>query len=295
MLHSSTATPLVRYRRLSISVRLLLGCGSGKWRLVIILLFKFSMIFFAPKTGDLNDAKCSNSLDAYAILSEISESNLKPKVETAVRVLINAGISTPNIRRTAELTGVIQNVKEWSTFYIFWMLGVTFVILPISGLLGSPMERCEEAWLWWEQLLQACLWLMRFMSSRKKCFAVSALQVTVPGIVYHLVHIIYNYDDGFGCSPYFVHAFLSGPLFVAISFIGPARLASISLVGPVLVRCLLGAGAVPLTVGVAESQEGDLNSHETAEPRPDVVGVQTEQDPRYATPFESQNWIEVSV
>lgn len=198
-------------------------------------------------TGRVRDATCSVSSDAEQIFRELAENELESEVDFAIKVLINTGISTPELRDATKRAGNLRSAKVWTIWPVVFA-GYWFVYEP-SVILHKDVPPAE-ACLSWVKLLGSLAWICLFcgfLDVYRRGFAVNALMLAwlvsffwfvVMWIVEVFIRVSYvsRWNQFMYAKPYTEGLLV--PVVLAISVVGPGPLARIPLIGPCLVGWL---------------------------------------------------------
>ncbi|CAJ1330431.1 unnamed protein product [Effrenium voratum] len=241
-------------------------------------------------SGRLLDAKCSSDADRENITQELMQSGTAQQVEETVNMMVRMHHVTPELRRTASLTGRLGDVSRFN-----WLL----IVCGLYAWLGVPLRRFIKysdriyfplvTPLLVVSFVEGLLWFMLFLCSPqdRKSFAASQLRLWLLLLLLHWwdqyssLHLTSggHNDDWFP----FAGAVVLGPPCLALSLAGPFRVARIPFVGPLMVQLLLGQFhcARVRSVGDPEAElaEGARQTavHEWVED-PDAVTMQVSEE-----------------
>jgi hypothetical protein len=182
-------------------------------------------------TGHVCNAQCSVPGDGEKIRSEIREQEVA--VDLFVEVLIRTGLSTSHLRSAAERAGRLGNAINWSTAWIVFGLGI-WIWLPAAAVWAGIECTFDNGATAYLCILQGLVWSVLFVfvvSSDRKAFAARSLLTMLICLAMRAINV---------CGMLLVNALLVSPFVLALTLAGPANVARVPLVGPILVRFFIG-------------------------------------------------------
>jgi len=234
-------------------------------------------------SGHLGDAQCTNPEDGENIRRELSDSGNEDMVDQAVAVLIRMGMSTPDLQKTAERVGALGNASRWSSFAIAWFFGYLWMTVPIEQM---QIGGCGglAGWSLWLMVVEGLMWATIFLRAPtdSKAFVAKSLQLFFPVFWFICIEKIVFKSI---CKSYICASVFVCPLIVVVSAVGPANISRVPLVGPVLVRMLLGVKRPGVIHGFRQAlrkKSGETNvlssAEGTAQAPADVMGAKVEDE-----------------
>jgi len=146
------------------------------------------------------------------------------------------GMVTAHLRQAAELAGPLGDVSHWTFGSI--PIGVLYWIGSIAQIEGGWCGGATS-WVIWLVLLQGICWtiVLACLPPDRVPFATGSLSLI---LVPFVLGIVESTMTGHWCSTNYFTTMFIGPLILAMSISGPARIAQLPVFGPVLMRMVLG-------------------------------------------------------
>jgi len=231
-------------------------------------------------TGRLRDAKASVQADKESIMAELESSGVEKDVEQAVQVLLDCGMSTTTLRSAAFRAGRLGHAGyvNWSMMVIAWVgcafapafhlahllqshyihavlhedctkeclqdKCVTLESEQQSEFCGNPLES-YHVWLTMLAICQLMTWILLFATRRRdsRGFASNALiriAAATGVLVFVLPMFLARLSVDRNHAGQVIFCCVALPLCLLVSALGPGRTSKMPLIGPWVVRLLLG-------------------------------------------------------
>ncbi|CAK0829566.1 unnamed protein product [Prorocentrum cordatum] len=191
-------------------------------------------------TGHVRDARCSVPEDGSQIRRELRDQDAN--VDHCVEVLIRTGLSSKHLRSAARIAGGLGNCSNWYMASVVSAVGALWIYMPAhSAWWGddctSEHDECTHACLTaaYACVVQATIWcvLFRFvLGPDRRTFASKSLLLMLVGAAMYVMIS--------ACAYVIATSIFLGPSVLTLTLAGPANVARIPAVGPIVVRFAIG-------------------------------------------------------
>jgi len=189
-------------------------------------------------TGSIKNAECSVAADLDAIMKEVKKESSEDAVDHTVSVLIDSGMSTPQFRKVADTVGKLKNVGHWSSIALYGGLGI-MLIWPFCAM--SFFGTCTGGFEWipFVHLAEGIVWVIVFYFQKRdaRVWSTCCLFLLIPSICACMMG---EFNVVPSCAGDASIALFVGPWVVGMSAAGAARTLQLPVLGPPLVKFLLG-------------------------------------------------------
>lgn len=186
-------------------------------------------------TGHVCDAVSSVPEDGEHIRGLLREQSQEFAVDHCVEVLIRTGLSTSHLRIAAERAGRLGNASNWYTASVVMQAGGIWIWLPAQTLwVGTVCFFDQKGVMSYLCVLQGIAWSVLFafvVGPERKAFAANSLLTMLICLAMSAVDF---------CGMIVINALIIGPFLLSLILAGPANVARLPFLGPMVVRFFLG-------------------------------------------------------
>lgn len=228
----------------------------------------------------IEHAQSANQADRDRILSEIEREGQETAVNDAVAVLLDMNLSVPELRKVMTKAGSLGDISTWSRS-MFALSLCWWIINPNQIWLGRVLEvyshqaSVAAAPLRYTMFVLAALETITFlglfiwMPTERKAFAEKTEVLILPFVFSTFIGLW----EGFTYE--LTYIFVVNPIVLFLSIAGPARVARVPVIGPLLLRAFFGRN--PFRAKKA-AYDADASSASTRERVPSKEGVPSDEE-----------------
>ena len=216
---------------------LVFTCGAEADRLAAVDASLRSQFFQRNFSGKLLDAECSSLGDKAAIHQELLQSGKEREVELAVQDLVRMNTFSSELQHAADLAGPLGDMSSFSWRGVMLAMYL-WLCFPFLIIWSAAWNHAYVLGIF--MMVQAVVWLVTFLRppSDRKCFSSAALAAWLG--TFPLIFLGQSLGSDTFVLFFGLGSLCLGPFCLCMSVAGPHRIARIPLLGPRLVRMLIG-------------------------------------------------------